>query len=130
MKTNGRADGIRTRRKTSIWLAAYERINSIDSGRTDVRPRSVLTSTGKKQSTPAIAHFECGLSTPNHAFVIGAKAMIGIAFTAIAYGISASPTRRQRASTSATTIARPEPMTKPPSASSNVYQPALTRTWR
>ena len=42
---------------------------------------------------------------PNQAFVIGAKAMIGTAFAAIAYGISASPSRRQRASTSATTIA-------------------------
>ncbi len=45
----------------------------------------------------------------NHWFVIGAKAMIGIAFAAIAYGISAVPSGRQRASTSATRIAMPEP---------------------
>jgi len=37
----------------------------------------------------------------NHAFVIGANAMIGTALAAIAYGISASPIRFQRAATSA-----------------------------
>src|SRR5207244_1612535 len=100
-------------------------MSSIDDGRTDVRPRSVFTSTGKTQSTAAIAIFDDLLSGENHAFVIGAKAMIGTAFAAIAYGISALPSGRQRASTSATTIARPLPMTKPPSASWNVNQPAL-----
>src|SRR5438046_499137 len=128
VKMNGRADGMRTRRKMSTSPAAYERISSIDSGRTEVRPRRVVTSTGKKQRTPAIAHLECGLRTPNHAFVIGAKAMIGMAFAATAYGMSASPTRRQRAKTSATRIAAEQPVTKPPSASLNVNQPAWTRT--
>ena len=61
----------------------------------------MFTSTGKKQSTAAIVIFDHGLRTPNHAFVIGAKAMIGIAFAAIMYGISALPSGRQRASTSA-----------------------------
>ena len=59
----------------------------------------MFTSTGKKQSTPAIAHFECGFSTPNQAFVIGANAMIGTALAATAYGIRASPTRRRSART-------------------------------
>ena len=49
--------------------------------------------------------------------MIGAKAMIGIAFAAIMYGISARPTPRQRASTSATTSASPHPIANPPSAS-------------
>ena len=86
----------------------------------------MFTSTGKKQRIAGDRHFECGLSTPNQAFVIGANAMIGTALAAIAYGISASPTRRKRANTSATTIAAPEPITNPPSASLNVNQPALT----
>ena len=65
----------------------------------------MFTSTGKKQSTAAITTFDHGLSVPNHAFVIGANAMIGIAFAAIMYGISALPSGRQRASTSAATNA-------------------------
>ena len=51
----------------------------------------MLTSIGKKQSTAAIDIFEIGLSRPNQSFVIGAKAMIGTAFAAIANGISAAP---------------------------------------
>src|SRR5437016_169043 len=87
VKTYGSAFGMRTRRKISSSPAAYERISSIDDGRTDVSPRSVFTSTGKKQSTAAIAIFDDLSSGENHAFVIGAKAMIGTAFAAIAYGI-------------------------------------------
>ena len=37
-----------------------DRISSIDAGRTDVSPRSVFTSTGKKQMIAAIAIFERG----------------------------------------------------------------------
>jgi hypothetical protein len=44
----------------------------------------MFTSTGKKHRTAAIAIFESGFRTPNHWFVIGAKAMIGTAFAAIA----------------------------------------------
>src|SRR5213078_3512422 len=84
VKMYGRAVGIRTRRKISSSPAAYERMSSIDDGRTDVKPRSVFTSTGKKQSTAAIAIFDDLLSGENQAFVIGAKAMIGTAFAAIA----------------------------------------------
>ena len=52
--------------------------------------------------------------------MIGANAMIGTAFAAIANGISAAPRRRNRASTIAERIASVEPITKPPSASENV----------
>src|SRR5438874_12341050 len=127
---NGNAVGTRTRRKISNWPAAYESMSSSARGLTEVRPRSVLTSTGKKHSTAAIAIFELLLRGENQVFVIGAKAMIGIALAAIAYGISALPSRRQRASTRARRIAAAEPTAKPPSASWNVNQPALHSSWR
>src|SRR5437764_10673744 len=85
-KTNGRAVGTRTRRKISSSLPAYERIRSICAGRTDVSPRSVLTSTGKKQRTPAVAMRGAGESGSNQALKMGENAMIGIAFAAIATG--------------------------------------------
>ena len=44
----------------------------------------MLIITGKKQSTAAIAIFENGFSKPNQLFMIGANAMIGIAFAATA----------------------------------------------
>ncbi len=120
---------MRTRRKTSRSGAAYERISSIDSGSTDVSPRSVFTSTGKKHRTAAIVIFDQGLRSPNHAFVIGANAMIGTAFAAIMYGISALPNGRQRARTSAATIAAPLPSTKPPTASlSVIHAPRRSRS--
>ena len=84
----------------------------------------MLTSTGKKQRTAAITIFESWFSVPNQLFVIGAKAMIGTAFAAMANGISAVASVRQRASTSAKTIAAPQPITQPPNASWNVNQPA------
>src|SRR5215212_1736093 len=93
-KRYGSEFGIRTRRKISTSPAAYDRISSIDDGRTLVNPRSVFTSTGKKQSTAAITIFDSGFRRPNQLFVIGANAMIGIAFAAIMYGISAPPSRR------------------------------------
>ncbi len=43
--------------------------------------------------TAAITIFEAGERIPNQLFVIGAKAMIGIAFAAIAYGMSADAER-------------------------------------
>src|SRR5919198_1065301 len=85
LKTNGRAVGIRTRRKICTCPAAYDSISSSARGFTEVRPRSVFTSTGKKQRTAAMTIFELFVIPPeNHWFVIGAKAMIGIAFAAIA----------------------------------------------
>src|SRR5688500_2907074 len=82
--TNGSAFGTRTRRKISHSPDAYDRMCSIEPGRTEVSPRSVFTSTGKKQRTAAITIFESGLRMPNQLFVIGAKATIGIALAAIA----------------------------------------------
>src|SRR2546423_601416 len=105
-------------------------MSSIDSGGTEVSPRSELTSTGKKQRTAAITIFDQGLRSPNHAFVIGAKAMIGMAFAAIAYGMSARPTGFQRARTRASRNARLQPRAKPPRASLNVNHPALQRGCR
>src|SRR5919199_1217548 len=130
VKMYGSAFGKRTRRKISSSPAAYERISSIDDGRTDVSPRIVFTSTGKKQSTAAIAIFDDLFSGENHAFVIGAKAMIGTAFAAIAYGITALRSGFHRARTTPTRIASALPITNPPSASWNVNQPALQSVWR
>ena len=97
-------------RKISKLPAAYERISSIGEGRTEVSPRSVFTSTGKKQSTASDRHLRALLERPNHAFAIGAKAMIGIALAAIAIRHQRRRrARRQRASTSATTIPAPLP---------------------
>ena len=124
VKMKGRAVGKRTRRQIVRSLAAYERISSIWRGETLVSPRRVLTITGKKQRTPAIAIFELRESGSNHALKIGAKAMIGIALAAIAIGISALPSVRKRPISVATTMPPSEPSAKPPSASSNVYQPA------
>ena len=115
---------MRTRLKTTRCGAAYERMSSSDSGRTDVSPRSVFTSTGKKQRTAAMTIFDHGESVPNHAFVIGANATIGTAFAAIMYGMSAFPNGRQRARTSAKRNAVEQPRTNPPNASLNVIHPA------
>ena len=61
--------------------------------------------------------------------VIGANAMIGMAFAAIRYGIKALPNGRQRARTSAVTIAKPLPRTNPPTASFNViHAPRRSRS--
>ena len=89
----------------------------------------MLTSTGKKQSSAAMKIFEL-FSIPNQAFAIGAKAMIGIALAATKYGISADPSGRKRASTSAAAIPAETPITNPQKASVNVYQPAGQRTLR
>src|SRR4051812_46178866 len=109
--TKGNAVGTRTRRKMSNSLAAYDRIRSTWEGRTEVRPRRVLTSTGKKQRTAAVAILGAGESGSNQALKIGENAMIGIAFAAIASGISASPKRRNRASRTAIAIPSDEPIT-------------------
>src|SRR5690349_8345658 len=87
-KRYGSDVGTRTRRKTAMLPAAYDRISSTWPGRTDVSPRSVLTSTGKKQRSAAMKIFD-PFSIPNHALAIGAKAMIGIADAAMKYGIRA-----------------------------------------
>src|SRR5205823_12472493 len=117
---NGNELGMRTRRNIDSSPPPYERISSIDDGCTDVSPLSVLTIVGKKQRTAAIAIFETGLRSPNQLFVIGENAMIGTAFAAIANGISAAPTLRNRARRSAVRTPSPEPIAKPPAASLSV----------
>ena len=114
----------------SSSLAAYDRIRSTCAGRTEVSPRRVLTRTGKKHRTPAVAIRGAGESGSNQALKIGENAMIGMAFAAIAIGIRASPSRRNRASTIATTIPKPEPIANPPRASFSVSQPALASAER
>ena len=120
---------MRTRLKTAVLPAAYERMSSICCGRTDVNPRSVLTSTGKKQSNAAMKIFEL-FSIPNQALAIGANAMIGTALAAMKYGINAEPSGLNRASSSAAAIPKETPATNPQKASVNVYQPAGQRTLR
>ncbi len=56
--------------------------------------------------------------------------MIGTAFAAIAIGISAVPTIRNRPISVATAMPSSEPAAKPPSASLNVYHPAGHSVWR
>ena len=68
------------------------------------------------------------MSGLNQAFVIGANAMIGMAFAAIAYGIRALPTRSQRATTTATRIPAAQPIANPPIASWKVTQP-MCHSW-
>src|SRR3954449_13305343 len=93
--------GSRTRRKMVYSEAAYERISSIDDGRTEVRPLAVFTMTGKNTRIAAMAIFEVFSSGPNHWLVIGANAMMGTALAAMANGINAPPSRRKRAITTA-----------------------------
>src|SRR6185312_971739 len=100
-------------------------MSSIWAGLTEVSPRSVLTNTGKKHKTPAVAMRGDGESGSNHALKIGENAMIGTALAAIAIGIRAAEMRRKRASAVANRIPSAEPIAKPPSASFNVSQPAL-----
>src|SRR3954447_8102012 len=84
VKRNGSAVGTRTSRKTVSSPTAYERISSSCWGLTERRPRTVFTNTGKKQRMAAITIFDVLSSGLNQAFVIGANAMIGMAFAAIA----------------------------------------------
>src|ERR687892_1185638 len=123
-KTYGCAFGSRTRRNTVLSLAAYERMSSIADGGTEVRPRVVSTTRGKKQRTAAITIFEVIPVTPNQLFVIGAKAMIGTAPAAIAYGMTAACRVRQRATTTAARNPSEQPIAKPPSASRKVKNAA------
>ena len=57
---------------------------------------------------------------PNQLFIIGAKAMIGTEFAAMANGMVASLTMVQRDVMSATKMPLPQPMMKPPNASHKV----------
>ena len=96
---------MRTRRKIST-LAGGVGAHQLDRRRPHATsgPRSVFTSTGKKQSTAAIAIFDVGLERVEPGVVIGANAMIGTAFAAIA--IRHAARRRAAASARATSATR------------------------
>ena len=64
--------------------AAYERMSSRAAGSTWVRPRTVLTMTGKKTMRAEIVIRGSTLSEPNQLIVIGANARIGIELAPIA----------------------------------------------
>src|SRR2546428_531300 len=89
VKMYGSAFGTRTLAKTARSLAAYERMSSSEVWSTSVSPRSVLIMMGKKTSTATTIIFESGFRMPNQLFMIGANAMIGTEFAAIAIGSSA-----------------------------------------
>ena len=89
--------------KIVVSDAAYERISSSADGWTWERPRVTLIITGKNTSSAAIIIFDSGLSTPNQLLKIGAMAMIGIAFAAIAIGSTESRAVPQRATANPTT---------------------------
>src|SRR3954465_1571384 len=90
VKMYGRAFGIRRRRSTVRSGAAYEANSSRADGSTFVSPRTVLIIIGKNVMTATIVIRDAGLSELNQVFAIGAKAMIGIEFAAIATGTSDS----------------------------------------
>ena len=94
VKKYGSAFGMRTLRRTSPSLAAYERISSSDAGSTPDRPRVTLAMTGKNDRTAAIIIFDSGFSRPNQLLNSGANAMIGIAPAATASGSSDRARRR------------------------------------
>src|SRR4030088_3461210 len=103
VKMYGRAFGMRTSRKTSSSRVAYERMSSSDAGSTRVRPRSVLIMIGKNTSTATTIIFESGFKMPNQLFMMGANAMIGPEFAAIANGSNTRLAATQRAVANPTT---------------------------
>src|SRR5882762_5329330 len=124
VKMYGSAFGARTLAKIAISLAAYERMSSSDAGSTRVRPRSVLIMIGKNTRI-ATTIIESGFRIPNQLFMIGAKAMIGTEFAAIAKGSKARLAVAHRAIANATTSAATPPITRPPTASTSVLRPTV-----
>src|SRR5437879_5127525 len=92
----GRAFGIRSLSSVARSPAAYEFMSSSAAGSTSVRPRIVLTMTGKKTMTATMVIRGSMLSTPNQLIVIGAKAMIGTVLAPTAIGMSVSRAVAQR----------------------------------
>src|SRR6188508_3331890 len=88
--------GIRTLRRISPSDAAYERMSSRALGSAPDSPRVMLAMTGKNDRTAAIRILDSGLVSPNQALKIGDRAMIGIAFAAIAIGSSRAAAIFQR----------------------------------
>ena len=100
----GRAFGTRSLPSICESPAAYDDISSSAAGSTLVRPRTVLTITGKKHISATIVIRGRRLSGPNQLSVIGAKAMIGIVLAPIATGSRTSRAVAQRAVASPATV--------------------------
>ena len=114
---NGSEVGIRTRRKISSSPRRV-RAHQLDRTRVDATSgrAACSRSRGRSRARRRSPSSRTGSASPNQLFVIGAKAMIGIAFAAIANGISALPERRGSARARAPSGSRgDEPSTKPPS---------------
>ena len=125
VKMYGSAFGTRTLAKTARSLAAYERMSSSEVWSTSVSPRSVLIMMGKNTSTATTIIFESGFRMPNQLFMIGANAMIGTEFAAIAIGSSARLAVAHRAVAKANASAATPPMSRPPTASTSVFRPTV-----
>src|SRR6266850_7979492 len=105
VKKYGSAFGTRSFAKTATSLEAYDRMSSSAEASTRVRPRTVLIMIGKKTNTATTIIFESGFRIPNQLFMIGANAMIGTEFAAMAKGSSARLATVQRAVEKATASA-------------------------
>ena len=81
----------------------------------DCSPCTVFTSIGKNTITTTTAALDCQ-SNPNHITRIGAMPTIGSAATKLPTGSSPFCRNGKRSITTASTIAAPQPMTKPDSA--------------
>src|SRR5258708_35235775 len=123
LKIKGNAAGKRNLRKISNSLAASDRINSSEAGSTEVSPRTVLIIVGKKVRIATMMILDVGLTIPNHAFVMGAKAIIGMELTAIAYGKTVLLNPAKRAEIRPNTTPAPQPMPKPHRTFWNVNHP-------
>ena len=80
---------------------------------------------GKKTRTATTIIFDRGFRIPNQLFMIGAKAMIGTEFAAIANGSNARLAVAHRAVANATTSAVTPPIKRPPTASTRVLRPTV-----
>ncbi len=117
VKKNGSAAGTRTFRNTAI---STRRRRSASARARTARPgqaaHGVDHDRKEDERRRRSSSCESGLVTPNQLFMIGAKAMIGIALAATANGMSA-PRERGQARDARTATMRPAvtPMTNPPS---------------
>ena len=91
-----------------------------------VSPRAVLMNTGKNITTATTAWLDRGERLPNHALAIGASAMIGIALSAAASGVTVSSAVRKRVVTSAATTPTMTPSARPDSTTNPVRRSAVT----
>ena len=84
----------------------------------------MLTITGKNTITATTIIFESGLVIVNHWFMIGAKAMMGMALATVAMGTRPCRIETQRPAARATATPSTTPISSPPTASIRVRSPA------